>query len=111
MKIIIIDRDNIEHMRKVLPSDQAEHLVVGCITWTFYDEDDDVRGTFTIWPDNRGAVCWDGPSFWGRWEKKYRVLRTDPDASGRTFFVAPDGSAIPINDDGEMVIGEIPIDE
>jgi hypothetical protein len=52
--------NNLETIRESLPSDQANELQPGCITWRISE------GAITVWPsEGRAAVCTGGDSDWG----------------------------------------------
>lgn len=51
---------NLETIRESLPSDQADELQPGCISWRIRE------GAITVWPsEGRAAVCTGGDSDWG----------------------------------------------
>ena len=68
----IVTAANIDIAREQLPAlDQRAELEIGCETWTFDG------GCMTIWPNGRGAVCWNGNSLWGDWNASLRTLSLD----------------------------------
>lgn len=88
-----VTTDNLETIRESLPSDQADELQPGCITWRIRE------GAITVWPsEGRAAVCAGGDSDWG----DYTGTPGDDDFVVRLdvgVVVGSDGAAIQQHDD------------
>ena len=72
---LVIDNDNIEHARSIMPDDQRSLVRAGCQIWRMPPEVDKwvepMGVTLSFWPDTqRGALHLDGSldgSSWGMW--------------------------------------------
>jgi len=79
---ILISESDIDSIKPLLPTDQAEHLKPGCVTWELPPLDEhDSPGRMTLWPeDGRAAVAFgagQGASSWGDWNKERRQVLLD----------------------------------
>lgn len=82
----IVTAENIEAVRSGIICDAAHRkaLKPGCETWCF-TFDGDRRGQITTWPDSdRGAVYFEGPTLWGKWESGVLVLDMEGEEESRS---------------------------
>lgn len=76
--MIEITEANIENYREKLPRDQADELVVGCLTHSFDQPNTPEKGVLTIYPESyRGAVCFGADSEWGDLDIENEVIVLD----------------------------------
>ena len=72
----IVTEENIEAVRDMICSDQAERLEVGCETWSIIYTGGQ-SGCMTIWPNGRGGIMLGGDTDWGDWDDKTETLTLD----------------------------------
>jgi len=87
----VITAENIRRMRETLPRDQSAEIEIGCVTWQFGWEN--FVGHITVWPNGRGAVCWNGTSAWGDWDWDCNMLKLDDES----LWVTADGRIVDVD--------------
>jgi len=87
--VTMVTSENIAMIREQLPRDQADVLQIGCLTWRFGWEN--FVGHITVWPNGRGAVCWNGTSAWGDWDGN--MLKLDDES----LWVTADGRIVDVD--------------